>query len=241
MAKFALVNCFAYVHSHDFTVDANEWTAEMEAEALDATTFGSGGWKEHIAGLKSIESSLAGLWEAGDDSVDSTMFSDLGTANRVHTIGPAATETSICYMFQAGRLTYQMFGEIGQVAPFSLTSQGSNGVGVVRGQLAKAKGSVSATGALGSAVQLGEVSASQYLYATLHVFGTPGTTITVKVQSDDNSDFSSATDRITFGPITAAGGTWGTRVAGAITDTHYRMTVSAITGTFVVAGAIGIG
>src|SRR6266545_1939645 len=50
-------------------------------------------------------------------------------------------------------------------------------------QLAKAMGTVSATGALGSGCNLGAVSATQKLYATFHVFGTPGTTITVVIES----------------------------------------------------------
>jgi hypothetical protein len=67
-----------------------------------------------------------------------------------------------------------------------------------------------------------------------------GTTITVQVQSDDNAGMSSPTTVATIGPITVVGGTWMTPIAGPITDTYYRMNVSAITGTFSVAGAIGI-
>jgi hypothetical protein len=44
---------------------------------------------------------------------------------------------------------------------------------------------------------------------------------------------------MTFGPITTVGGTWGTRVAGAITDTWWRLRVTAITGTFQIACAAG--
>jgi hypothetical protein len=117
---------------------------------------------------------------------------------------------------------------------------GTNGVGVVRGGVAKAKGNVSSTGATGSVQQLGDVAANEFLYATLHVFSA-GTTITVQVQSDDNSGFSSPTTRATFSGVTTAGGNWVTRVAGAITDTYWRFNVSAVTGTFSIAGAIGIG
>jgi hypothetical protein len=51
-----------------------------------------------------------------------------------------------------------------------MSSMGSNGVGAVRGQLAKKKGSVAATGPLGSGCNLGAVGAGQYLYASFHVF-----------------------------------------------------------------------
>jgi hypothetical protein len=145
-------------------------------------------------------------------------------------------------MFQGGKFSYSLGGQIGEILPFDLDMMGSHGAsGLVRGQITKAKGTVSATGASGTGVNLGNVATGQYLYATFHVFGTPGTTITAVIQSDDNAGFSSATNRITFGPITTAGGTWGTRVAGPLTETHYRLNVTAITGTFTVAAAIGIG
>jgi hypothetical protein len=92
---------------------------------------------------------------------------------------------------------------------------------------------------LGTGYQLGAVAATQYLYGALHIF-TAGTTITVVLESDDNAGFSSATTRATLGPLTTTGGTWATRVAGAITDDYYRFRVTAITGTFSVAGSAGI-
>ena len=60
------------------------------------------------------------------------------------------------------------------------------------------------------------------------------------IESDDNGSFTSATTRATIGPLTATGGTWVTRVAGAITDDYYRFNVTAITGTFSVGAAFGI-
>jgi hypothetical protein len=144
-------------------------------------------------------------------------------------------------MAQCAKLKYSTFGDVGDLMPYALDLSGSNTVGMVRGQVAKAKGSVAATGVLGSVLNLGAPIAGQYVYAVLHVFGTPGTTITVQVQSDDSSGFASATTRGTIGPITTAGGTWLARVAGPFSgETHWRMNVSAITGTFTVAGAIGV-
>ena len=125
------------------------------------------------------------------------------------------------------------------MAGFELASKGSSIYGAVGGVLSVAKQTVSTTGAKGTAVEIGAISAAQFLYATLHVFSA-GTTITVIIESDDNGSFTSATTRATLGPVTARGGTWLTRVAGPVTDTFWRMNVSAVTGSFVVAGAIGI-
>lgn len=237
MATFTLDDATIWVAGHDFTTNLNQVSLSVSATELDSTTFGGGGFRSRIAGLRSVQAQLAGFW---DSPPDTAAFDNLGTADRVTTIAPESAETAPAYLFQAGTFTYQPFGQIGEVTPFSLDMMGANGVGVVRGQVAKAKGDVSSTGATGTGVQLGAVGASQHLYASLHTFAA-GTTLTVLVESDDNAGFTTPTARATIGPVTTSGGMWMTRVAGPVTDTYYRLTVSAVTGTFSIAGAIGIG
>lgn len=242
MASFSLTDATTWVGGYDFTTKLNQISLSASAEDLEDTTFGSGGYRSRTGGLKTVEAELNGFLDSDASiGVDPEIFPNLGTHDRVVTMAHDDAEESIAYMFQAGQFSYDLFGSVGELAPFSVSMMGTNSVGLIRGQVAKAKASVSATGATGSPVNLGNVGASQYLYATLHVIGTPGTTITVEVESDDNASFTSATSRITFGPITTAGGIWGTRVAGTLAETHYRFNVTAITGTFTIAGAIGIG
>lgn len=238
MAELSLADAFCYSAGYDFTTDTNSAKLVTDVAALDATTFGSGGWQEFVAGLKSYSLAWSGFWQSAADgqAVDNQAFSALGT-EQVYTIGANEVEAANgrCYMFKANKSQYTLGASVGELMPFSLAANGSGGEGVVRGQVAKTKGSVSATGALGSGVQLGG-STAQYLYASFHVF-TAGTTITVQVQSDDNSDFTTPTTVATLGPLTTSGGTWMTRIAGPA-DTWYRFNVSAITGTFTVAGAL---
>jgi hypothetical protein len=243
MASFMLQDVTTWVAGYDFTTDLNQVSLSTSVDDLDATTFGGGGFRARRGGLRSIEASYSGFWQsATTDAVDPQAFTQLGTIDQAVTISYDDAEASTAYMFQGGKFSYSLGGQIGEILPFDLDMMGSHGAsGLVRGQITKAKGTVSATGASGTGVNLGNVATGQYLYATFHVFGTPGTTITAVIQSDDNAGFSSATNRITFGPITTAGGTWGTRVAGPLTETHYRLNVTAITGTFTVAAAIGIG
>lgn len=240
MGTFSLIDPVIYIGGYDMTQDLNSANLNIAAEELDNTVFGLGGYRRRIGGLKTVAADFGGFWQAGSGTVDPTVFTDLAVADRVITMAPDDAETTPAYIWQGGSFTYSPFGQIGTVTPFQLGYRGTNGVGVVRGQLAKVKGDVSATGALGSVVEIGDVAATEYAYATLHVFSA-GTTITVQVQSDDNSGFSSPTTRATFSGITTAGGTWATRVQGAITDTYWRFNVSAVTGTFSIAGAIGIG
>lgn len=243
MASFMLQDVTTWVAGYDFTTDLNQVSLSTSVDDLDATTFGGGGYRARRGGLRSVEASYSGFWQsATTDAPDPQAFTSLGTVDQAVTIANDDAEGSAAFMFQGGKFSYNLLGQIGEVVPFDLDMMGSHGAsGLVRGQVTKAKGSVSATGATGTGVNLGAVSATQFLYATFHVFGTPGTTITATVQSDDNAGFTTPTTRITFGPITTAGGTWGTRVAGALTETHYRLNVTAITGTFSIAAAIGIG
>lgn len=242
MASLALTDAFLYGAGYDFTTDSNSAALSTEAAQLDVTNFNSGGAQELIGGLRSSTLNWSGFWQVdgtSDQAVDNQALSGINV-QRVFTFGPVETENQPAYMFQANKSQYSLGGQVGEVMPFTLAASGSSGQGVIRGRLAKAAGSVSATGALGTAVGLGTVPTGQYLYATFHVF-VPGTTMTVTLQSDDNADFTTPTVRATVGggALTASGGTWVTRVAGPITDTWYRFVVTAITGTFTVAGAIG--
>lgn len=237
MSSFALVDATTYIHDLDFTTYLNEISLSGMAEELDSTTFGSGGYRTRVGGLRDIEAAYNGFFEGIPDNA---AFTALGTADRVVTMSPTGVETSTAYLFQADEFTYTPFGSIGDLTPFSIDIKGSNTQGLVRGQLAAAKQNKSATGQLGSIVNLGAPSGSQFVYCTVHIF-TAGTTITLQLQSDDAVGFSSPTTRATIGPLTTTGGTWMTRLAGPFSgETHWRLNVSAVTGTFSIAAAIAV-
>lgn len=239
MAIQMLQNVTTYIDSHDFTGDTNQATLETDVNELDASTFASAGWKDVIGGIKSSKFSQAGLWQAGTGSIDADVFPNLST-RRVHTMGPAGTEATVAYLWQAGHLHYvPMEGAHGDIAGYSLDSSGQDGYGVVRGQWAAIKQTVSTTGAFGTAINLGDPGGTKYVYASLHIFSA-GTTITVRVESDTASNFPSATTVATFTAQTAAGGVWLPRVLGTSGEMFYRFNVASITGSFSIAGAIGV-
>lgn len=241
MASLSLVNATTYIAGYDWTTDLNKIQVSGAADELDNTTFGGGGYKSRVGGLKDVTAQLDGFWQSATlDAVDPQAFLQFATADQVCTFSPTGVAAEPCYIAQLGKFGYEQGGAIGEVYPFSLKMSGTNAQGLVRGQLAKAKGSVSATGVLGSVVNLGAPTSTQYVYAVLHVFSA-GTTITVQVQSDTASNFPSATTQGTFTAQTAVGGTWLTRIAGPFSgETHWRLNISAITGTFSVAGAIAV-
>lgn len=243
MAELAVVNAFLYLGGHDFTGDIDTWQMTGTAEALKKTTFRNNGANEYKMGLKTTTMSMGGFASFGADSQDAELFSFYsGRTAGVVTVGNDETEGQPCCMTQqfVPSFTPGGGGQAGQMSKFTMSGQGTDVAGGVRGYLLKETGAVSATGAIGTGVQIGAVGATQYLYSTLHLQGAAGTSITVVLESDDNAGFSSATTRITFGPLTAVGGNWATPVAGAITDDYWRFRVTAITGTWTVAGAAGI-
>lgn len=243
MGTLAITNAYAFVGAHDFTGDMNTWKLGGEAETPECTNMRSGGWREYKLGEKRSAFELGGHAQYGTDTPDSETFDYLGTVDRVITTGVLETEGEPAFIHRGMQTDYTVGGNLGEIAPFKMTANGTDGItGVVRGQLAVKKTTVTTTGAKGTALNLGLVGAGQYLYATLHLLGTAGTSITALVESDDASNFLSATTRIAFGAQTVASGYWGTRVAGAIaSDTWFRLNVTAITGTWSIACAIGIG
>lgn len=237
MASFAATNITTWVGGYDITGDSNKAALMAEVEPLDSTVFGSVG-RARLAGLFTADAEVAGFASYGTTAVDPTMFAGLGGL-APWSMSKDGLEGSPVYSMDGRQLEYSTFGAVGELIPFSATAKSSEGMPPVRGTIMAAKQSVSATGALGTVRQVGAVAAGKYLYAVLHAFSV-GTTITVQVQSDDNAGMSSPTTRMTLGPVTAIGGTWGIRVAGPITDDYWRLNVSAITGTSSVAGLIAI-
>lgn len=243
MGSFAAIDVTTFVAGFDFTGTMNSLALNNGDQELDTTVFGNQA-RQRISGLEDVDASLQGFWEAGAGTVDPEVFGKLGGTSQAVTHTPDGVAGSTSYFYQAAEFSYNLFGEVGVAAPYTLSLMGASGnaqPGLIRGQLAAAKGNVSATGAFGTGVNLGAVAADKYLYLAFHVF-TAGTTLSVKVESDDNSGFTTPADvaGATIGPITAAGGTWMTRIAGPITDTWYRLNATAITGTFNVAASLGI-
>jgi hypothetical protein len=241
MAKFAWTNASVWGGGFDYSGQSNSIAVTTEVTTLDVTTFGSGGWQENIGGLKSYTMEMSGFWESGTGTtaVDPYTFAQLGQTQQLFFVAPGTVAGQVGYAFNGMDSTYQLGGEVGTAAPFTINGVATTPWPEVRGQIAAAKGSVSATGALGSVLTLGAAGTGQRLYAGVHVFS-PGTTVTVQVQSASTVGFASPTTRATFPAITAQGGTWLTPVDGPITDQYFRLNVSAITGTFVLGAWIAV-
>lgn len=141
-----------------------------------------------------------------------------------------------CYQLMSSPLS----GSVGDMAGMNI-SGGTQGK-LVRGLLEYNDTAITSSTSTGS--QLGEVSTGQSIYANLHCTGaSAGDTLDVIVQSDDNSGFSSATNRITFTQV--AGGNIASEhlsLAGVVDDDYWRIsfTIAGSDPSFTFAVSIGI-
>lgn len=239
MSELIVDNAFVYLGELDYTGHIDNWQLNSSFETKQATKFRNDGAHRFLGGLFTSQYTVSGHH---DDAVEAAAFAAFTSRStgRVLTAGNSEVEGAPCVMANALVPTYNHGGQIGEIYPFDLAATGTDKRGSVRGRVLKEHGAVSATGAIGTASQLGAVSATQFVYGTLHLMGTAATTITVVIESDDNVNFTSATTRLAFGAKTAVGGYWATPVAGVISDTYWRARVTAITGTWTVGCAVGI-
>jgi hypothetical protein len=230
MSNQILQDCKLIVSKYDFSGKMNVLGLNYGAEALDDTTFASGGTKSNTGGLKTVTFQHEGLFDTGVGSVDEVFFGNIGLAEQPVAISPqAGAEGDLAYFFKSLQTKYSPGAKIGQLLAFSVGGE-AQGSPLVRGIVGHTN--TRTTTGVGTAYQLGAVSAVQKLYAALHVLAASGTTpsLVVKVQSASNQAFTTPNDRITFTAQNVANAAWATPVPGAITDTWWRITWT-ITGT----------
>lgn len=235
-----LVDTKIYCDSADLTGYSNKVMLAPTADALDATTFGSGGWKARVGGLFDTTASLEGFWQAGDlTQPDDLFWANLSDSQAALTFCPTAGTTvgDLCYLTRAMETKYDPSGQIGQLFAFAVDWSGN--WPVARGQILNPTGVVRSSSGNGTGRQLGAVAAGQRMYANLHVLAASGTSVAVKLQSSVDNTFASPTDRITFTTATALGGQSASLV-GPVTDTWWRAVWTVVSGSFTFVCSAGI-
>jgi hypothetical protein len=245
MAKFVLKNVRLFAGGADLTTVNNQIALAVEAESKETTAFVPSGdvWHEEISGIASSSISGSGQWEAADASkIDDAAWGSFGSATVPISACPAtAADAALAYLSRFNETSYQLFGAVGDVAPWSLAGKGT--WPIVRGSVLSSPTARTASG-FGPAIQLGAVGAGQRLYANLHVFGVSGTstpTVTALLESSVDNTFATPTTRLTFAAATAIGGQ-SVRVAGPITDTWWqpKWTITGTNPSFLFAITAGI-
>lgn len=243
MSKFVLKNANVRFNKVDLTGLLNSVNMEHGIETRDADTFDISS-KRRLPGLETVSISHNGWWD-NDNLEDLELFNSLTGGPHLFSVAPQGnTQGNIAYLLQVETAQYSPGAAVGDVFAFTLNFESTGKL--VRGRLAAA--GVKTTTGNGPALQLGALSASQSLYASLHVTGianedTP--TLDVIVESDDNSGFSSPTTRATFSQVGANPASELQLVSGPVTDTFWRVgwTIaddSAVIPSYTIFSVLGI-
>lgn len=232
-----LLDARTFVAGADLSGYGNKIEIKEDAEVKAVTTWRSGGAREVKAGIFGTDISGEGNWEAGDrGKPDDALFASKRTLDP-WSVGPRSDSDlaagGLMYLLGRGlRTSFKVWGDVGEVS--SWNGEARSSWPLVRGVCGHPSGVPRTVTGNGTSLNLGAVSAAKKLYANLHVLSIAGTaapSLTVKLQADDNTNFTSAVD-VSGGAFAAATAISGQslRVAGPITDTFFRI-VYTITGT----------
>lgn len=243
MAAFTLTNSEVLVGGFDLTQFTGQYTVGGTVAMQEANVHGGGGFRRVYPGLRSFTTGLSGFADFDAGAVSRALTpTTVGTQVPV-TIVPQDTATAgDIALFTRGLVADvdAVGGAIGEMATFS-ANVGSDAplVGGIIGAPLAARTSTFT----GPVLAMTGPTATQSLYANLHVIAASGTTpsMTVTIQSATLVGFGSPTTRATFTAATGVTSQWfGSNVT--TTDGFWRvvMTITGTTPSFTAACAFGV-
>jgi len=247
MSKLVLLDVRTFVGAADLSGHQNKLELTSNIEEKDVTNYRSGGARELLGGLETVEINAEGQWEAGDPGkIDDQEWADRRVLGPWTMAAEGSSDLSaggVAYLTKALRTSITLFGPVGDVAAWSANATGT--WPLVRGAFAHPSGVARTTTGSGTAIQLGPVSAGQRLYASLHVLSVSGTTpsLTVEVESDTTEDFDDdPTTRLSFDAATGPVGQILRTDGSAIAHDWWRVnwTISGTNPSFLFVAAFGI-
>lgn len=243
MAVQTWIDTHIFVGGYDLACRAKSFDApNVTAADLDVTAL-CDSWQKRIGGLKTSTWTASVMQDFAADQVDQIYgIVNLG-GTFPFTVAPAGTsEGSVAYLFNGRNFEYSpLEAAVGDVAMATIAGGGTGPT--ARGTVMHPYDTARTSSGTTTGVQVGAVPAGSNMYAALHVLSASGTspTLDVVIESDDNSGFTSDTDRITFTQATGITSEW-LDVSGAVTDDYWRVryTIGGTTPSFTFAVAIGV-
>jgi hypothetical protein len=243
-----LLDARLFAAGADLSGHGNKIEIKETAEVKKTTNWRSGGAETNKAGLFQTAWSAEGQWEAGDPSQPDDLFWATRRTLDPWSAAPQGDSDlapgGLMYLNRVLRSEGTLLGAVGDVAPWMMS--GVSSWPLVRGKCAHPSGVPRTATGNGTSLNLGAVAANRRVYANLHVLSISGTatpSLTVKIQSDDNTNFTSPTDRLSFAAKTVAGTGEALRSDGTvIADTFWRAvwTISGTSPSFLFLVSLGI-
>lgn len=244
-----LIDARIFAGGVNISGQSNKVELNVELDEADATVFeperqAAAGWKARHGTTLDAKGSAAGLWAAGDPSaVDDAMWAALGTVDVWTVVDGRGAVGDLAWTVRALNSKYSFGGDHGKLAPFEASWAGAGAV--ARGHVAHPHTQPRTAAGAGPDIPLAGVPAGQALYAGLHVLSVAGTdtpTLSAVVESAGDAAFTAPSTRTAFAPA-AGRGAQLVRVAGPITDTHFRVRWSVAGGSpsFLFVATLGVG
>lgn len=244
MASFVGLHNKVYVAHLDFTghtktVNFGDLTRQMQ----DSTTFADGGYTCVLPGLISGMANLNGFQ---DYSVDA-LSDDLDAPGQLGAQYPITVFPNPTGTVTVGDAAWMSRGVISKINPLEgakgdmagFTLEASYDTAIVQAKVAHTT-AVTTSGS-DSVVALAGPSASQKLYAALHVTAYSGlTSADIVVESDSASSMASPTTRISFASVTDRTYEWASVAGDFSSETHHRVKYT-LTGSGSITFAVAIG
>jgi hypothetical protein len=219
MSQYIARNVKVLADQYDVSGFINTGQLPTSNDIHDSSVFGVA-VKTSLPGLQQGSFTLGGFTEFGTGKIEKIMSTLKGTQDKPITVVPEGpTVGNVACFLSAAFHGYEFGGPHGN--PNMFTWNGGTSKWQVIGGFLEEPGAVArvATGQ-SAGQQLGAVSASQYLYAAVHVLSGTGT-MDLIVESDNSGAFSTPVTVITFPQFTGPG-SGIMRVAGALTDDYFR-------------------
>lgn len=219
-----LTNAKIYLAQYDISGFLNSVRLDYSAKALNDSRFGHR-TEINKGGVKSVAFAIGGFGDPGDAGMEAIAFNRIGTSDLPLTASPiGAAAGDVAYFFKALKASMKTLGQHGELMPYQGTASASGGVPLVRGKVFVSDAAAKTATGTSGIIQLGAVSATQRVYAALHVLSASGTnpTLDVTVKSDALVGFSTPATQITFAQATEATSEH-LSTAGAITDVQWRV------------------
>jgi hypothetical protein len=228
MAKLIQKTTQLYVDKYSLGGDMHRIGLASAADIIEGSVFSGGSTHQKYGGLKTVDASADGYFDAAAGHSDPVLFTDLRLADIPWTVAPTdGSEGQPAYTFRALVAQYSpLQSAVGEMAKFSARGAAAETEGLIRGTVMLQGITVPKTvTGVGPITQLGAASASQFLYAALHLISVTGSspTLDVTVKSAAAVGFGSPTTRMTIPTQNAPASVWATRIAGPITDQYWRV------------------
>ncbi len=243
MGKFVLTDAVVLFDGRDLSGELSNVALEYTAETPDKTSFGDT-TRTRLPGILDITATHQGWWDvvSAADDLDADLIAQIGAASSLMSMSPDGGQLGeIAYAFPTQAANLVRGGSHGEIMAFTITVNTDGPL--VRGTIME--NSAFATTTDGTARQVGAAIAGQSIYSTIHAVAVSGTnpTLDITIESDATNSFSgSETVRITHPQLTAVGSNRQI-LAGAVTDTWWRYTMTiggTDTPTFTVFASLGI-